>query len=281
MTSFNHQAYAEQCLASIASQTSAAEQVVIVDDHSTDESAAVISAWLDRYDPGFEFIPRTVNGGVCTALDDALSIARGRFLCHISADDWMEPERLERQSTALANASDDVAFVVSDIHEVDAGGITLAYHDIGARLLGLTGSHHRERLHRTLLQANILPAPGILMRTAAVVSVGGYDESLSFEDYDMWLRLTQRYSAEYAPGVVTNYRVLATSLTRSPARQMAFLATERACLLKQLGGSEDDDRIIRARTDELAEQLALIQESSALASNSRGIDESASATSVT
>jgi GT2 family glycosyltransferase len=66
-----------------------------------------------------------------------------------------------------------------------------------------------------LADGNFIPAMGTLIRRRALEAVGGYDERLTFEDYDMWLCLAQRYDFVFCPGTVARYRIVSTSLMRT------------------------------------------------------------------
>ena len=54
-----------------------------------------------------------------------------------------------------------------------------------------------------------------LIRRSAIEAVGGYDERLTYEDYDMWLRLAARYEFAWLPGRVARYRIVSTSMVRT------------------------------------------------------------------
>jgi len=58
-----------------------------------------------------------------------------------------------------------------------------------------------------------------MVRRSAIDTVGGYDESLSYEDEDMWLRLSFRYHFGYLPAALVRYRWLSTAMSNSPAIQ--------------------------------------------------------------
>lgn len=246
ITSYNHQAYVEQCLDSIAAQTVRPRQILVFDDASTDDSAAVIEHWIERNDIGAIFHASAVNSGVCAVMNEALRHVTTSSYFHLSADDWSAPERIALQAWRLASANRHIAFVTGDVAEVDAGGLLLAVHDMGKRLDDLTGPSAHGQLHRRLLEGNILLAPGILLRTDAVRQIGGYDEALEFEDYDLWLRLTERFGIEHTPGVVANYRVLSSSLTRSPERATRLLQSEERLLRKHQGEDPESDAVISA-----------------------------------
>ena len=66
-----------------------------------------------------------------------------------------------------------------------------------------------------LLVGNFIPTSTVMLRRSAVIDVGGYDESLSYDDYDMWLRLSHRFRFSYCDGLVANYRVVTSSMVHS------------------------------------------------------------------
>ena len=54
-----------------------------------------------------------------------------------------------------------------------------------------------------------------IIRRNAITSVGGYDERLVVEDYDMWLRLAEKYDLVFCEGVFSKYRIVSSSMTRT------------------------------------------------------------------
>ena len=93
------------------------------------------------------------------------------------------------------------------------------------------------------------------MRTNLGREIGGYDESLAFEDYDMWRRLATRYSMAYERGIVANYRQTSSSMLRNPARRVSILGSEADMLAKHLGDSPQNDAIIEQRLVRIAGQV--------------------------
>ena len=85
-----------------------------------------------------------------------------------------------------------------------------------------------------------------MVRRSALDAVGPYDERFVFEDYDMWLRLADRYEVRCLPVVVANYRVLASSLSND-RRHLARLGPDMMAMqLKWLGRSPQTDAVIAA-----------------------------------
>lgn len=256
VTCYNHQAYVEQCLESLAAQTVAPAQILIVDDESTDDSVAVIRNWLAETGHSWELVAHERNLGLCATLNEALERTTGSLVCNVSSDDWLFPDRIGSQAAALTRAAPDTAFVVGDLREVDVAGRLLADHDVAVRLRGLEGFENRNAFTRRMLEANVVPAPAVMMRTSAVRSVGGWDEDLLFEDYDMWLRLAEIGGVAHSPGLATNWRVLPSSLSHDTARATRFAQAEAAMVRKHLGRDPEWDDIIARRVAALSASAA-------------------------
>lgn len=255
VTCYNHQSYIEQCLASIRTQTVQPDAVIVLNDASSDDSSFVIGKWLNSYSPNWTFLQNSRNIGLNRTLNIGLSKVESPYFIHISGDDWMEPRRIEHH-LHLAHSSDaETAIFAASVREVDEGGRLLVTHDYSDRFLNLTGAKQRARAHAALLERNLIAAPAAMVLTAAVQSVGGYDEALSFEDYDMWLRLTRRFGIEFEQQVVTNYRTVGASFSRSDKHAIAFIDSEARALAKHLGVTPENDLIIQRRIYELAAKL--------------------------
>ncbi|WP_292680698.1 glycosyltransferase [Microbacterium sp. SCN 69-37] len=246
ITCCNHASYVEQCLESVFLQTEVPGAVIVVDDLSTDDSVAVIRHWVATHLKDVTLLAHAENKGLCRSLNDALHLVRTPYLLHISADDWMLPARVATQIGAL-RAHPEAAFVASDFLEVDAGGLELATHDVLPRLDGLIGPDRRYEFMSRMLQENVVPAPAVAMRTSAVRNAGGWDESLVFEDYDMWLKLGRQYGVAYTPGVVTAYRNLPGSMSHAQEWHAAMEGSLLRILDGIRGSDAGWDEIIRDR----------------------------------
>lgn len=168
--SFNHGCYLPDALASLLGgasclgeqpgQTFAAFEVIVVDDASTDDTAAIMAELADPW-RGVRYIRRAANGGTPAAENTGIRASYGRFIQILAADDMLAPNALERSYRL-----------------VEADPRTVPYSDLAAMKGGKLVSHLRmgEYDFDRLLQRNMVPA-GIMFAKTAWQAVGGYPES--------------------------------------------------------------------------------------------------------
>lgn len=236
VTAYNHESYIRQALDSVKNQTYDNFEVIITDDCSTDNSALVIQEWLDDNDFSATFIANTVNVGICAVRNQALTLARGKYICTLSTDDWYEQDHIEFQVAAFEKLPETVGFIFSDVREVDANGQKIVEGQFSS--LSETMEQLSISLFERFLRGNFIPAPSVMMRRRAIEEVGGYDDSLYYEDIDMWLKLSFRFGAHYVPGEVGAYRVLIGSMSHSALLRPRMIEADLAIYRKWLSVEE-------------------------------------------
>lgn len=199
VTSYNYASYLAQALGSVLASENVAVELVVVDDHSRDGSAEVLSRFVDEH-PWFpvKAIFKSANAGVGPARNAGFEAARAEQIFVLDADNFVYPNAIRKLLDAL-RADPSAAF---------------AYGIIGR--LGLPGllSHIPWDVPR-LLESNYIDAMA-LIRRSTWESLGGYDAAESslrgWEDYELWLRVaaTGGHGA-FVPELVATYRVHGTS----------------------------------------------------------------------
>lgn len=183
---YNHQEYIETALDSVAAQSHDWLELIVVDDASSDETARIIEGWITNYpDYHCTLIKRQTNGGICAALNDGLLRAEGEICIILASDDWLSPVHVA-DCVRTFREHPHAVVVYADLVLVDESGNVVDNSYL--RRLGFWPPK-QGFVYPDLLFNNFVPAPGSAIRTQALRAVGGYDERLSFEDYDMWLRL--------------------------------------------------------------------------------------------
>ncbi len=210
---YNAEQYIGQCLAGILAQTRPPDEIVVVDDGSTDDTQDELARFR-----GEVRVVKQANRGHPGAYNRCVEEARGEFLAKCDADDIWEPAKLERQLAAVeAHPEIDIAFCGAQsfgLHEEPFGP------DPGAGLLG--GRDFARRLYR----GNLVCSPSTLIRRRLYERVGPFVDRLPCEVYDYWLRALELGAQfYYDPAVLVRYRRHEASVTSGE------LAMHRAELL--------------------------------------------------
>lgn len=242
---YNTGSFVVRGLASVKNQNYPQEliQHIIIDDASQDDSVQRIDSWIRENDYPCIFIKRDKNRGICAGLNEALDLAEGKYFIGLPDDLW-KAEKLAVEIPLFEALSDDYALIYTNVDfcdEEDRVYETNVKHGDS----GIEGNAF-EHLLRT---KTFIFGPAAIYRTEALRSVGGYDATLKFEDYDMLLRLANRFKFKYIDHSLTLYRhytsrkSLANTVQEKAVDQLEFIKS----MVKFLGQHEATDRIILSK----------------------------------
>jgi glycosyltransferase involved in cell wall biosynthesis len=199
---FNASQTIRETLRTISQQTYLNLEVIVVDDGSTDGTAALVQEHSLR-DPRFRLISQ-MNGGVASARNAGVSASSGEFIAFIDADDLWHPSKLEKQIAALVSAGRDVALVYCAFRSIDVDGKVVA-SPLGYAISGWV-------LHRHFHTNLVGNGSAILIRKSVLQEIGGFDVSLraqgaeGCEDLLLQLRVAARYRFGQVPEYLVGYR---------------------------------------------------------------------------
>lgn len=179
---FENERTVAHAVKSILAQTQTDLELIVIDDGSQDRSAAVAQEAIGT-DPRGRVMRLERNLGIARSLNAGLEAAAAPFVAIQDADDFSEPERLERE-VAVLSSEPDVAVVGSRMREVDQAG----------RVLQPRTSFAAGDIGPVLMRFNPIPNGSALIRRDAARAVGGYDPRYRYAtEYDLWLRLAERH----------------------------------------------------------------------------------------
>lgn len=209
---YNHAPYVEETLDSIKNQSYKNIELIIVDSNSVDNSVEVIQGWIDRNRFDCAFIRQTMPRNMCQNLNEGLAIASGEYYQGLSCDDVLKPDKVLLQVQEFVK-DNSLGLIYSDVEVIDESSNVIV--DSFLKKFNNRQTPQGDDVFVRLLSGNFIPAMSVLSRTSFYKEIGMYDESLWYEDWDMWLRLSQRYQVKYLPIISASYRRLESSLFRT------------------------------------------------------------------
>src|SRR6185437_4084992 len=171
-------------------------EVIVVDDGSEDQSAAIVAAISD---PRVVLVRTPPSGGPSRPRNVAIARSRAPYVAFLDADDLLKPDKLSTAVAAL-DQHPHAGFAFADFECVDENGAVfrdsfLSGYDALNTLTAAPshGGWHlvpQQQLARALVRENFIGTSGVVARTAIISQVGAFDEHLKYsEDRDLWFRL--------------------------------------------------------------------------------------------
>jgi glycosyltransferase involved in cell wall biosynthesis len=214
---YNTERFVADAITSALSQTYRDLEIVIVDNASTDTTPQVLAGFTD---PRIRVFRNDKNIGAAGNFNRAVSLARGRYLKVLCADDVLYPSCLEQQVAIFeADARAEIAIVGCARDIIDDRGKRWLRRGFPGRA-GLIdgGAAIRMTVRRG---TNIFGEPAaILMRTEAARAAGAFDPRYGFcLDLDLWCRLLRGGGLYMIDETLCGFRVWSQSWSASLARR--------------------------------------------------------------
>lgn len=204
-------------IASVREQSVEVDEIIVVDDGSADETAAVARSH------GVRLVRHEANRGVSAARNTGIRAARNEWIAMLDADDVWKPEKIARQY-GIVQRYPDVGLVFSDREHVRDGDTVLPrflpdhepYHDVAKTSIG-DAAYRLEgaAVGRALFPGNFIKPSTLLLRRSLFERVGGFDERFTApgspigtcEDQDLSLRLVVHTDPVVVEAPLVRYRL--------------------------------------------------------------------------
>ncbi|WP_219601065.1 glycosyltransferase [Hymenobacter sp. DG01] len=213
----NHAPFLETALNSILAQTYANLEVILVDDASTDGSPAVLQRYAAAH-PHWQLLLLPENVGNCQAFNQGFRRSKGEFVIDFATDDVLLPERISKQVRQFEQVGSRCGMVYSDAELIDEAGRHVRYHfrpDAQGQLQPRPASG---LVFADVLARYFISTPTMTMRRETLEELGGYDETLAYEDFDFWVRASRNWEFHLLPEVTTQKRLHPQSMSRKGYR---------------------------------------------------------------
>jgi glycosyltransferase involved in cell wall biosynthesis len=202
----------KESLFSVINQTYQVLELIVVDDASTDHSSSVIQEFVQEH-PHIQFFINEQNLGNCRSFNKALALARGKYIIDLAADDVLLDTRIEKQVNKFETLEASYGVIFTNAMYINEQSQVISFHYPVDRQ-----GHARQRVpwgnvYESILRGYFICTPTMIMRKSLLEELGGYDENLSYEDFDLWVRSARNYKYYYLDEVLTLKRKVKGSLS--------------------------------------------------------------------
>lgn len=259
---YNHESFIKKALESIYLQTYPNIEILIVDDFSSDKSVKVIQKFIKEiplYKEALEeqkshfirkihFIQNKKNLGNCISFNKAFFQSKGKYIIDFATDDILKPERIERQVELFKNLDKSYGVIFSNALRINEDGKVLKYHFPVNESEKTNLDIPQGDIYESILQKYFIPTPSMMIKREVLENLKGYDESLSYEDFDFWIRSSRKYKYYFQNEVLTLWRKTKNShgskfylKKQNPHLQSTLIVCQKAIKLNQ---NEDENKAL-------------------------------------
>jgi glycosyltransferase involved in cell wall biosynthesis len=195
ITAYNSEAFIADAIKSVLDQSRVVDEIVVVDDGSTDGTRRVVTEFEDQ---GIKYILQP-NSSAGAARNRGLRETSGDYIAFLDADDFWLPNKIRQQIHYLEN--NPSAALVSGFAR---------WWNVTKDTVRISGKRVKDMktLRREILVHNVIGNPSMVMlRRSALEDVGVFDDSIRWgQDWDLWIRLVEKYDANVLEEPLTVYR---------------------------------------------------------------------------
>lgn len=207
---YNHEKFVTESLQSVANQMYKNIEIIIVDNHSSDNSVVEIEKWLKDH-PHISFFRNSENLGNTIAFNKIAQKASGEFLVDFATDDLMLPDMIEEQVQGFQK-NPKAALVYGNALLVDENGKKIShFFEVDHQAHVVNKELHQTNYIHLLQGGNYMCSVSAMFRKQIWEDLGRYDENLFYEDLDFWLRLSKKHSIAFIDKPLVKKRVVSTS----------------------------------------------------------------------
>jgi glycosyltransferase involved in cell wall biosynthesis len=257
---YNHQAHVRQAIDSVIQQSYENVELIVVDDASTDKSRELIRKASAKH--GFRTIFNEKNLGNCRSFNTGFKHSTGKYVIDLAADDLLMPDRVAIGVELLEQKGPTYGVHFSDATLIDSKGKTIGTHyrrDKSGNLLEIVPEGD---IYADLVEKYLICTPSMMISRKVLEDLNGYDESLTYEDFDFWVRSSRNYYYGFSNALLVSKTIMTNSLSKAQMQKKNIhaLSTASVCekILKMNRSQEEHEALLKRVNYEL--KWALITE---------------------
>ncbi|WON72802.1 glycosyltransferase [Nitrosospira sp. Is2] len=208
---YNHYEYIEECLRSLAEQGTTEFEVICIDDASPDLRIHELMRGLKGKLTGLRIVMHASNRGISASQNEAVELARGKFIAFLDCDDLLVPNALSRVDEEIKQRP-DIDYFFSDRWDIDEAGASV-------RLARYGGYYHLKPSNRSLredlLDGMVASHLKVIRRSVFIQVNGCSDEFEGIQDWELALKISEIGRLAYIPEPLYKHRIHSHSVTES------------------------------------------------------------------
>ena len=210
---YNHENFVVETLNSVIQQNYQPIELIIVDDYSKDRTKLEINNWLLSH-PEVQFIANEFNIGNTKSFNIALKIAKGEYIIDLAADDLLLPNGIQMQVNAFQKSKFKNLGVVYGNAEIinEDGSFNSFYFPVDKNGKVISKRIIGDIYSSVLSTGDSICSVSALIKKSVFDFLGGYDETLAYEDLDSWIRASREYEFDFIDEVLVRKRMVTNSL---------------------------------------------------------------------
>jgi glycosyltransferase involved in cell wall biosynthesis len=177
---------------------------IIIDDFSKDlANLNQIKDWIKENEYNCYFIENDKNLGICKNLNIALNIAKGKYMI-ICCDDILLSNAIKIHIDVFENLDDSYTLTFGDVYFIDSKN-----KRFGSTFIKNQNKFDfvpEEYVFEYLIDGIFIPIMGVMFKVENLKIIGGFDEKLDYEDFDIFLRLSRVFKFKYLYNIIAEYR---------------------------------------------------------------------------
>lgn len=214
--SYNHAPFIKEALDSVFNQSYKNIEVIVMDDGSIDGSQEVIIEMLS--DREVTFIGHQENVGYTKTFNEGLAKATGEFIIDFALDDVMKLDFVASGMKRFEKLDHSTGVVYSNADYIDEKSNVIGNHNDILFKKRMINHLVEGDIFFWLLKRYFICTPTMIIRKEVFDRLGGYDETLAYEDFDFWVRSSRYWDYAYLNEIHMQKRKLETSMSASRYR---------------------------------------------------------------
>lgn len=207
IVSHNHAKFIGQAITSAISQTYRDIEIIYLDNASEDASFAIAEDILERSGIIYKAYRRDKSYTTAQNFNFLLRISSCDYVCLLSADDWLHTHNIEKKMKVL---EENRSIVLADSNGYKYYQDVNVYEPVQV-------CYRKNDPLQEILKKNFISGIGCVIKKEALLALEGWDETLMIEDWDLWIRLVQKFQVACIDEYLFFYRQHVNALSNDTA----------------------------------------------------------------